>query len=114
MSRAFVREQDADYLEDLPERPVSEHRNDVTEAGLAQIEAALAAASEAYSQARTAGDREALAAAGRDLLSWKARRAPARVVPAPVGVSDVRFRSLVTVMRDEWREQTFRVAGEAD
>jgi len=40
MSRAFVREQDADYLEDLPERPVSEHRNDVTEAGLAQIEAA--------------------------------------------------------------------------
>src|SRR5205814_1173504 len=68
MSRAFVREQDADYLEDLPERPVSEHRNDVTEAGLAQIEAALAAASEAYSQARTAGDREALAAAGRPVL----------------------------------------------
>ena len=36
MSRAFVREQDVDYLEDLPERPVSAHPNDVTEAGLAQ------------------------------------------------------------------------------
>src|SRR5258705_11856264 len=30
MSRAFVKEQDVDYLE-LPERPVSGHPNDVTE-----------------------------------------------------------------------------------
>jgi transcription elongation GreA/GreB family factor len=112
MSRAFVREQDADYLEDLPERPVSEHRNDVTEAGLAQIEAALATASEAYSRARTAGDHEALAAAGRDLRYWTARRATARVVPAPVGVSEVRFGSLVTIMRDDGREQIFRIVGE--
>ena len=36
MSRAFVK--DGDYLEQLPERLVSEHPNDVTEAGLAQIE----------------------------------------------------------------------------
>src|SRR2546423_12408627 len=112
MSRAFVREQDADYLEDLPERPVSEHRNDVTEAGLAQIEAALAAASEAYSQARTAGDREALAAAGRDLRDWTARRATARVVPAPGGASGVRLGSLVTVMRDDRRGQTVRILRE--
>jgi hypothetical protein len=47
MSWAFIREQDVDYLEDLPERPVSAHPNDVTEAGLAQIERALAAAGEA-------------------------------------------------------------------
>src|SRR3954464_47409 len=111
MSRAFVREQDADYLEDLPERPVSEHRNDVTEAGLAQIEAALAAASEAYSKARTAGDHEALATAGRDLRYWTARRATARVVPAPVGVSEVRFGSFVTIMRAAGGEQTLRSVG---
>ena len=43
MSRAFVKEQDVDYLE-MPERPVSEHPNDVTEAGLAQIEDAVAKA----------------------------------------------------------------------
>jgi hypothetical protein len=47
MSRAFVREQDADSLDDLPDRPISEHPNDVTETGLAQIERALAAAGEA-------------------------------------------------------------------
>ena len=47
MSRAFVKDQDA-YLEDLPDRPVSEYPNDVTEAGLAQIEHAVQAASEAY------------------------------------------------------------------
>src|SRR3982074_3656443 len=33
MSRAFV--ENADYLEELPERPVSEHPNDVIESGLA-------------------------------------------------------------------------------
>jgi hypothetical protein len=37
MSRAFV----IDNLEELPERPISEHPNVVTEAGLAQIEDAL-------------------------------------------------------------------------
>jgi hypothetical protein len=47
MSRAFVKDQDIDSSEDLPERPVSAHPNDVTEAGLARIERALAAASEA-------------------------------------------------------------------
>src|SRR5712672_1850852 len=40
MSRDFVK--DADYLDQLPERLASEHPNDVTEAGLAQIEQALA------------------------------------------------------------------------
>jgi hypothetical protein len=68
MSRAFVN--DADYLEELPERPISEHPNDVTEAGLAQIEQALAAASEAYAAAQASADRAALAAAGRDLRYW--------------------------------------------
>ena len=51
MSRAFVKEQDVDYLE-MPERPVSEHPNDVTEAGLAQIEDAVAKAGEAYAIAQ--------------------------------------------------------------
>jgi len=48
MSRAFIREQNADNFEDLPERFVSEHPNDVTQLGMAQIEAAFAAAREAY------------------------------------------------------------------
>ncbi len=47
MSRAFVREHHADHLDDLPERPISEHPNDVTETGLARIDRALAGAGEA-------------------------------------------------------------------
>jgi hypothetical protein len=67
MSRAFVN-QDSDYLEELPERPISEHPNDVTAAGLSQIEHALATASEAYAIAQASADRAALTAAGRNLL----------------------------------------------
>ena len=111
MSRAFVKDQDT-YLEDLPDRPVSEHPNDVTEAGLAQIEHALAAASEAYANAQASADRAALGAAGRDLRYWTARRATARVVPAPTDRSEVRFGALVTIARDDGREQTFRIVGE--
>jgi transcription elongation GreA/GreB family factor len=112
MSSAFVREQDGDYLEDLPDRPVSEHPNDVTEAGLAQIERALAAASEAYANAQVSGDRAAIAAAGRDFRYWTARRATARVIPAPRDHSEVRFGASVTIVRDDGREQTFRIVGE--
>jgi transcription elongation GreA/GreB family factor len=112
MSRAFVKEQDGDSIEDLPDRPVSEHPNDVTEAGLAQIEQALAAAHEAHATAQAAADRAAIAAAGRDLRYWTARRATARVVPAPQAPSEVRFGASVTIMRDDGREQTFRIVGE--
>src|SRR6266571_5828932 len=111
MSRAFVKEQDVDYLE-LPERPVSEHPNDVTEAGLAQIENALAAAKYAYAIAQASADRAALAAARRELRYWTARRATARIVPAPADRSEVRFGASVTIRRDDGREQTFRIVGE--
>src|SRR5260370_5761455 len=50
MSRAFVN--DAEYLEELPERPVSQHPNDVTEAGLAQIEHPVPAAIQAKAKAQ--------------------------------------------------------------
>ncbi len=112
MSRAFVREQDADRPEDLPERPISEHPNDVTETGLAQIDRALAAAGAAYAHAQATADRAALAAAGRDLRYWTVRRATARVVPAPSDLSEVRFGTSVTIVRDDGREQTFRIVGE--
>ena len=111
MSRAFVKDQDADYVE-LPDRPVSEHPNDVTEAGLAQIEDALAKASDAYAIAQASADRAAIAAARRDLRYWTARRATARIVPAPADASEVWFGASVTIRRDDGREQTFRIVGE--
>src|ERR1700730_7985548 len=108
MSRAFVKELDTEYLEELPERPVSEHPNDVTATGLAQLEHALAAASEAYAAAHASAD----PAAGRALRYWSARRATARVVPAPIDRSELRFGASVTILRDDGREQTFRIVGE--
>src|SRR6476660_6181959 len=111
MSRAFVKDQDADYVE-LPDRLVSEHPNDVTEAGLAQIEDALATASDAYAVAQASADRAAIAAARRDLRYWTARRATARIVPAPADTSEVWFGAFVTIRRDDGREQTFRIVGE--
>ena len=72
MSRAFVKDTDADAVEDLPDRPVSEYPNDVTAEGLAQIEAAVVAAQAAHSAAQEVGDRAAMAQASRDLRYWSA------------------------------------------
>src|ERR1700736_3660926 len=68
MSRAFINEDH--FVEDLPDRPVSEHPNHVTARGLALIEAALALAQREHGSAQATGDREALAKAGRELRYW--------------------------------------------
>ena len=73
MSRAFVKEDENDLAE-LPDRPISPHRNFVTEAGLAAIEATLGRFEAAHRDATDKGDREAAAAALREVRYWKARR----------------------------------------
>ena len=112
MSRAFVKDQDDDFVDDLPDRPISTHPNDVTEEGLALIEAALAAARSALGDAQTAEDRAVAARARRDLRYWTARHASARVVPPPTDTTEVRFGARVTIVRDDGREQSFRIVGE--
>jgi transcription elongation GreA/GreB family factor len=112
MSRAFVKEQDADYVEDLPERPVSPHPNDVTDHGLTMINDAVDHARRSLSEAQASGGRDAAARAGRDLRYWVARQATARVVPPPADTAEVGFGSRVTIMRDDGREQSFRIVGE--
>ena len=67
MSRAFVKEAEKETAE-LPDRPISPHRNFVTEAGLAAIEAALGR----FEKAHRVG--LAAAAAMRELRYWRARR----------------------------------------
>ncbi len=111
MSRAFVRNQD-NSIEDVSDRPVSEHPNDVTETGMAEIEAALAGARAAHATGLASSDRRAIAAAARDLRYWSARRATARLVPAPTDLSRVRFGTTVSIIRNDGREQTFRIVGE--
>jgi hypothetical protein len=66
MSRAFVKEAENDAAE-LPDWPISPHRNFVTEAGLAAIEAVLGRFEAAHRAATDKGDREAAAAALREV-----------------------------------------------
>lgn len=82
MSRAFVKESDADPVE-LPDRPVSAHPNLVTTDGLAAIERETARFESAYAAAIAAADKAAMAAAQRELRYWRARRASAQAIEPP-------------------------------
>ena len=93
MSRAFVREQDVDAPEELPDRRISKYPNHVTNEGMEQLELMLETAREAHSAAIQAHDRSALAVAARELRYWSARRASARVIPSPIDATEVRFGS---------------------
>ena len=113
MSRAFTKEPDeGEAVEDLPDRPISEHPNLVTPQGLAQIEDAMARAQEELTGGQKANDRAAIAHAGRDLRYWTARRSTAQLMPAPEGADKVQFGSTVTIARDDGRRQTWRIVGE--
>ena len=111
MSRAFVRETDSD-TSGLPDRPLSPHRNLVTEAGLADIEAVLDRFEAAHRAAADQGDREAAAMALREVRYWRARRASAEVVKPSEDKSKASFGLTVTVRRDDGREQSFKIVGE--
>jgi len=111
MSRAFVRESDADPGS-LPERPVSAHPNFVTPRGLALIETQVREL-EAQRQAARAGDDAPLRARiERDLRYWSARRASARVVHAAAATDRVRFGMRVTLRLSTGLSQGFQLVGE--
>lgn len=112
MSRAFVKETDAEMPVAPPDRPISAHPNFVTAEGLAAIEAELARLDAAHAAAVRAGDRDAIALAQRDQRYWTARRATAQVVEATQADGRVRFGSTVTLARSDGRRQTFRIVGE--
>jgi len=117
MSVAFTKETDFEAAAaDLPDRPISTHPNLVTAEGLAQLEAALAAARAAYSAAQAHGDieadRTAMARATRDLRYYSARRASARLMEPEAGSGLLQFGGKVTFEREDGRRQTFRIVGE--
>jgi len=111
MSRVFVKEVE-NKAEDLPNRPISSRRNLVTPEGLSEIETALARFEEAHREAIAGRDPHAAAAALREVRYWRARRASAEVVRPPAEVDRVSFGTTVTLLRDDGREQTFRIVGE--
>ena len=111
MSRAFVKETDA-RTEELPDRPISSHRNFVTENGLAAIEASIGRFAAAHRAATDKGDVQAAAAALREVRYWRARRASAQVVRPSSDPRTASFGVTVTLRREDGREQTFRIVGE--
>jgi transcription elongation GreA/GreB family factor len=111
MSRAFVKEVE-DTTADLPDRPISPHRNYVTQAGLAAIDAALGRFEAAHQAAINKGDREAAAVALREVRYWKARRASAEIVNPSADKNQASFGMTVSLRRKDGREHTFRIVGE--
>lgn len=117
MAVAFTREEDYEaQAANLPDRPVSPHPNLVTAAGLAAIEAELAAARAAYAAAQAEGgistDRTAMARATRDLRYWSARRASAQLTESTGPADQVQFGRAVAFERQDGRRQSFRIVGE--
>lgn len=111
MSRAFIKEME-DAVEDLPDRPISPHRNLVTPEGLAAIEAELARLREELETARAADERDAIARVLRDLRYWNARHATAQVQESPPDNNEVRFGSKVTIESSQDGRREFRIVGE--
>lgn len=113
MSRAFTREDDSEnQIADIGERPVSTHRNLVTEQGLAHIETELGGLREELAKAEAAADRERIATVSRDLRYWQARRENAEVsVPEPDS-SVVRFGMRVSIEDDDGKRHAWRIVGE--
>lgn len=113
MSRAFTREEDSENaIAGVGERPISQHRNLVTEHGLAQIEENLADLRDILAKAERKADRERIAVVSRDLRYWTARRESAELsVPEP-GSDLVRFGMGVTLEGDDGRKVHWKIVGE--
>ncbi len=115
MSRAFTREEDSENaVAGIAERPISPHRNLVTQTGLAMIDAELAALREALAKAGTDGDgdRERIAMISRDLRYWNARRESAEL-SIPEADSDViRFGMTVELEAEDGGSVSWRIVGE--
>lgn len=117
MSVAFTRDEDHEAAAaNLPDRPISPHPNLVTPEGLAQLEIAFAEAKAAYTAAQASGsvneDRTAMARATRDLRYYTARLGSAQRIDPVTAPQKVVFGCTVTVLRDDDRQQTFRIVGE--
>ena len=117
MNKAFVREADDERASNpLPDREIPVEPNLVTPEGLAHIQEMVDLAQEQHTAARDAGDANEVARTERDLRYWTARQATAQVMKRNSSSEVVEFGSMVTIRRQDGRNQTFRIVGtdEAD
>lgn len=118
MSVAFTKEESAETASEtlLPDRPISQHPNLVTEAGLKALEAQLDVARKAYETAQAIEDvnerRRQAASPLRDVRYFSERVRTAQVMPVPSTTDVVAFGSTVTFSRSDGRVQTYRIVGE--
>ena len=113
MSRAFVKEQDdADALQELPERPISPHPNAVTPRGLRLIDEEIDKLRKDLAHAQHDVDRNLIARASRDLRYWTQRRSTAQLIEPPNKPDKAAFGVRVTIKRDKGKEQVLSIVGE--
>jgi transcription elongation GreA/GreB family factor len=118
MSVAFVREESAEAAQEvrLPPRAISAHPNLVTQSGLRALERALADSQQALKAAQAIENvnerRRSLELVARDARYFAERVASAVPQLEPGDTLVVAFGSLVTILRDAGRRQTFRIVGE--
>lgn len=113
MSGAFTKEQDDDEpREDMPDRPISPHRNLVTPEGLAQIEGELTRLHAELDELQGRDNKHAIARVVRDLRYWTSRRASAELIHPIADTSQVRFGHRVVVEHEGGKRQSFRLVGE--
>jgi transcription elongation GreA/GreB family factor len=116
MSRAFVKEADADDVEDLPERPVSRHANYVTPAGLRFLREQvrdLQSLRAGLAGSEDMADRQRLKSVERDLHYFEERASTAVLVEPSAGADGhVHFGSTVEVRDAGGNTSRFAIVGE--
>jgi transcription elongation GreA/GreB family factor len=118
LSVAFTKEESAETASEtlLPDRPISEHLNLVTEQGFKALERQLQEAKTAFEAAQKTDDinerRRLSAVPLRDMRYLAERVRTAQVIAAPDGTDTVAFGSTVTFSRADGREQTYQIVGE--
>lgn len=118
MSRGFVKEDDLEHAgTDLPERPISEHPNYVTPAGLQQLQAQESVLEKERLQLAPLKDdpvaQQRLAMVERDLRYLQARLESALLVdPAQQSGEQVLFGAKVTVEDENGDRHVFMIVGE--
>ena len=118
LSVAFTKEESAETASEtlLPDRPISQHQNLVTETGLQALQAQLKDARQAYEAAQVIEDvnekRRQSAVPLRDVRYLTERLRTAQLTPNPASTDVVAFGSTVTFSRADGRVQTYRIVGE--
>jgi transcription elongation factor GreB len=109
MSRAFVREEDVQQPDALPELKVSDHPNFVTRRGLELIDGRIA---ELIGLLAQAADEATTARLQRDLRYWTSRRETAQLRERSPDDDEVGFGTRVRFRRDDDEPEEIEIVGE--